>query len=204
MARSRTATAKNGCARARNMKVLFGNAPWFDNSDQQKPRCGIRAGSRWPHTIPLTSIPGEFRHGKYLPYPFFMGYAATYAAKHTDATVLFRDSIARHETYQRFFEYLLNTKPDLIFMECATPSWAHDKALILQIQTLLPLVAFAITGTICSVRADEIMQIPGVVAAIKGEYEKNAVKVINATSFSGIFENDLLTPEEMNAAPFPY
>ena len=186
------------------MTVLFSNPPWMDYSDPKAPRCGIRAGSRWPHTIPMPYAPGEFQPAlKYLPYPFFLGYAATYAEKHTtDTEILFRDSIARHETYSQFYTYLLTKKPDLIFIECATPSWEHDRELIGKICELLPSIRIAVTGTIGSVRGLDVLQVPGVVACIKGEYEKNAVKVIQGAE--GVVEHDLLTEAEMNASPFPW
>lgn len=184
------------------MKVLFANPPWWV-WDMKPQRCGIRAGSRWPHTIPIPFPPGEFIPArKYLPYPFFLGAATTYAQKHTKAEVVFRDSIARHETYEQFFAYLVATKPDLIFLECATPSWDHDRELILKMGEILPSARFCVAGTLPSVKGDEILATKGVIAAIKGEYEKNSVKVIEGAT--GLLEHDLMTQEEMNAAPFPY
>lgn len=147
--------------------------------------------------------PGSFfPASKYIPYPQFLASAATYAKWHTKAEVLFRDSIARHETYAQFFDYLKKESPDIIFIECATPSWEHDKRLIQQIVGFMPSVRIAIAGTLSSVRSSEVLNVGSVVAAIKGEYEKNAVKVIEGAT--GLIEHDLLTTEEMNAAPFPY
>lgn len=189
------------------MKAAFINGPWWEFEDTNNPavkalRAGVRAGSRWPHTNPALSKMDDLKFGKYSPYPMFMGYAATYAALKADADVLFRDSIARHESYERFFQWLRVAAPDFIFMESATPSWAHDQQLIARIHQLLPAAKIAVCGTITSVKSDEVLALPGVVASIKGEYEKNAVKVINGAT--GILEHDLLSAEEMNAAPFPY
>lgn len=72
------------------MKVLFSNPPWWVGLEavsrggalrrrKKRWRSGVRAGSRWPFTQMVRSAPDERRFGDYLPYPFFMGYAATYA-----------------------------------------------------------------------------------------------------------------------------
>ena len=80
------------------MKVLFANPPWWlkpsiePRSKRRLFTAGVRAGSRWPFTSFVRSKPDQFIYGDYLPYPFFMGYAATYAQKHTQATILYRDS----------------------------------------------------------------------------------------------------------------
>ncbi len=85
------------------MKVLFSNPPWWDCVFGEPPndvwRAGCRAGSRWPWTYVGRSKPDKFRFGDYLPYPYFMGYAMTYAARETGADVRFRDSVALKEAY---------------------------------------------------------------------------------------------------------
>lgn len=183
------------------MKVLFANPPWWDISEQYL-RCGVRAGSRWPFTMPANCLPGEFKFGGYLPYPFFMGYAATYAAANTTADVRFRDSIALRETYQQFADYLAVHRFDYVFLETATPSWQHDAEVVRMIHHLLPDCRIVITGPITTTKSDEILSTLPVHACIKGEYEKNAVKVIEGAS--GVIDFDLLTTAEMNAAPPPY
>lgn len=193
------------------MKVLFCNPPWWEersrvrtaeNVEEDIYRFGVRAGSRWPFTMQSRIPPGHFVPGLYLPYPFFLGYATTYAARETDAEISFRDSVALREGYDQFFEFLKTHHFDLIVIESATPSWAHDKQLIKEISRRLPDTRFALTGPI-AVSAENIMEtLPQVQAVIKGEYEKNIVKVIKGAS--GLIDFDLLTLEEMNTAPYPY
>lgn len=184
-------------------KVLFSNPPWFEvEPGTNRLRKGVRAGSRWPNTYYAASLPDWFAFGHYVPYPFFMGYAATYVGRLTGAETTLRDSVALHESYESYTAYLQATRPDFIFIESATPSWAHDERVIRHIATVLPQVRIAVCGPITTLRAQEILALPNVVAAIKGEYEKSAVKVVQG--MTGLFEHDLLTAEEMNAAPFPY
>lgn len=152
--------------------------------------------------MPANAMPGEFKFGGYLPYPFFLGYAATYAAANTTADVRFRDSIALRETYQQFADYLANERFDYVFIETATPSWEHDAQVVRMIRQVLPECRIVITGPITTTKSDEILGTLPVYACIKGEYEKNAVKVLDGGS--GVIDFDLLTTAEMNAAPPPY
>lgn len=185
------------------MTILFSNPPWWEVDAARKAlRAGVRAGSRWPFTMLSRCSPDQFRYGEYLPYPFFMGYAATYVAKNTGARVRLRDSIALREGYQSYLTYLLQEKPDYLFIESATPSWDHDTNIITSIHQHLPDTKIVICGPIASLKAKTILETLPVTACIKGEYEKGAVKVVNGAT--GVIEHDLLSTAEMNAAPYPY
>ena len=50
------------------MKIFLGNPPWKKGS-----RLGVRAGSRWPFTL---GVPEGARKPEYIPFPFFLAYAA--------------------------------------------------------------------------------------------------------------------------------
>src|SRR5690606_34135611 len=117
----------NAGGRTKPMKILFSNPPWWENSEHSL-RYGIRAGSRWPFTAPAHCAPDNFTFGGYLPYPFFMGYAASYVQRaFPGAKVTLRDSIALRESYAGWLLFLKHTRPDWIIIESATPSWAHDQ-----------------------------------------------------------------------------
>ena len=158
-------------------------------------------GSRWPHTIHTHSTPDKFIFGGYLPYPFFMGYATTYAARATGADVVMRDSLALRESYATYFNHLREANYRYIFIESASPSWEHDGQIIFAIKKVVPEARIVVTGPIAA-KAKEIMENFPVHAVIKGEYEKGSVRVLEGEE--GIIEHDLLTLEEMNSAPFPY
>lgn len=193
------------------MKVLFCNPPWWIEpirlDDQANGKihdgylAGVRAGSRWPHTFGTLSSPDNFVFGSYLPYPFFLGYAATYAARETDADITFRDSIALRESYENFLRHLVAGKYDMVVIESATPSWDHDVSVIQSIHKLLPSAKIVVTGPIAT-KADEILSNLPVYACIQGEYEKGIVRVIQGAS--GSVGHDLLTLDEMNTSPYPY
>jgi radical SAM superfamily enzyme YgiQ (UPF0313 family) len=192
------------------MKVLFSNPPWWTDTghgtDARGNRvamygAGVRAGSRWPFTQYIGAPPDHFAFGSYLPYPFFMGYATTYAARETGADVVFRDSIALRESYQRYEAFLLAGQFDYIVIESASPSWEHDSTLIKRIHRLLPSCRIIVTGPITTQSAKILRDLP-VHACVRGEYEKGVVRVLKGAG--GLIDFDLLTLEEMNAAPFPY
>jgi radical SAM superfamily enzyme YgiQ (UPF0313 family) len=192
------------------MKVLFSNPPWWTDSgvgvDAAGNRvavfgAGVRAGSRWPFTQYVTTPPDQFAFGSYLPYPFFMGYAATYAVRETGADVVFRDSIALREAYQAYAAFLRAEQFDYIVIESASPSWTHDSGLIKAIHKMLPSCHIIVAGPITS-QSDRILRELPVYACVRGEYEKGVVRVLQGAQ--GTIDFDLLTLDEMNRAPFPF
>jgi radical SAM superfamily enzyme YgiQ (UPF0313 family) len=122
-----------------------------------------------------------------------------------------RDSIAMREGYLSYLNFLSAYQPDFIVIETATPSWPHDEEVILAIKAQVPNAGIILTGTI-GANAAPVGEAPithGFVqvenltwqATVKGEYEKGVVDVVRGRR--GIIEHQLLTIEEMNAAPFP-
>lgn len=77
-------------------------------------RYGVRAGSRWPWTM-------EVPHGG-PHYPFFMGYAASYLkSKGHEVNIL--DAVEEEEyNYNNFLRKVINENPDLVILECSTPT----------------------------------------------------------------------------------
>lgn len=184
------------------MKVLFANPPWLEPKEDGTIRWGVRSGSRWPFTQVIRSQPDNPVFGDYTPYPQFLAFACSYAAKHTDFTVRFRDSIALKDSYPTFIKYLSDEKPDFLVMESWTSCWEHDCELIAGINRWFPNTKIILCGPICVAKADEILKSTPVIATVKGEYEKGVVRVLKGER--GNIPFDLLTTEEMNAAPPPY
>jgi len=191
------------------MSIFFSNPPWWEGKEsrgffkKKRWRRGVRAGSRWPFTYLGRCAPDSPRAKDYIPYPFFLGYATTFVGREIgDNQVYFRDSIALSESYKFFFEYLesINKKIEYYVIESATPSWDHDYKLIKEIKSKFPHLKIVVAGPIST--SDQKWDSNLVHAVLKGEYEKNIIKVLKGKS--GIIEHDLLTLEEMNNAPFPY
>ncbi|MEO5330619.1 MAG: radical SAM protein [Magnetococcus sp. YQC-5] len=193
------------------MKILFANPPWWvsqtpleltPQEEHSLLNAGVRCGSRWPFTAEGRSSPDHFVFGSYLPYPFFMGYAASYVQKHVGVTVCLRDSIALRESYRAFFDFLAENRFTHMIMESATPSWEHDKLLLRVIAQRHPELHLIVTGPIAT-KGEAILSAAPVRTVIKGEYEKGCVKAL-AQGVTGVIDFDLLSSAEMNAAPFPY
>ena len=196
------------------MSIFFSNPPWWEGKESRpgwkkwfrskRWRRGVRAGSRWPLTMVNKSRPNK-RHPKdYTPYPYFLGYAATYARdKIGKENVFFRDSIGISESYKSYFNFLetIKNKIEYLLIETATPSWKHDYKLIKEIKEKYSHIKIIIAGPISS-EPEKFKNFKEVYAALKGEYEKNTMKVLNGEK--GVIEHDLLTLEEMNKSPFPY
>jgi len=191
------------------MHVLFSNPPWWGEikvaADASGRRflmhtAGIRAGSRWPFTFLIPTAP-DHTNSCSQPYPFFMGYATTYVAKMTGATVVFRDSIALRESYDRYYAFLAQHKFDYLVIESASPSWEHDRQVIAEIKRISPQTRIIVTGPITSLGEALLAQAP-LHACVRGEYEKGVTRVLGGAQ--GVVDFDLLSLEEMNQAPFPY
>ena len=191
------------------MSILFSNPPWWENKEsrglfrKKRWRRGVRAGSRWPFTYIGRSSPDKSKTKDYIPYPYFLGYANTYVAnKIGKDKVFFRDSIALSESYKSFYEYVdtIKDKIEYFLIESATPSWKHDFELIKEIKKKYPHFKIIVAGPIST--SDQAWDMDIIHSILKGEYEKNVMKVLNGQS--GLIEHDLLTLEEMNNAPFPY
>lgn len=185
------------------MKILFSNPPWWIKKENGRWRYGCRAGSRWPWSEVGRSIPDVRSQWDYTPYPFFLAYATTYVKQvFPEAEVYFRDSIASRESLKTYLSFLQAGKFDFIFIETSTPTLESDKALINEINIVSPQTKLVLVGPPMAALAQNLIEELPIFAAIKGEYEKNSVKVINGAS--GVLEFDFLTEAEMNLAPFPY
>lgn len=188
------------------MRILFSNPPWWVR--QQGPFWrrrwvgGVRSGSRWPFTFEQRSAPDKYVFEDYLPYPFFMGYAASYAQKMSGADVVFRDSIALRESETSYLRAVQEGRYDYIFIESSTASWNNDSRLIMEIHRLSPETKVALCGPITAYKPEQYLGIGPIQACLQGEYEKASVRVIRGET--GVIPHDLLTVDEMNAAPFPY
>lgn len=196
------------------MKILFSNPPWWEGgtSAADPLRMGIRAGSRWPFTRHATHEPDVFRFGGYLPFPFFLGYAAAYTSDYLahrmamgldPMRVSIRDSIARGESYGTYIDYVRELAPDWIVIETATPSWPHDERVLTLIKSRSPESKIILAGPIDCAQVPAILEKhSNVVAVVQGEYDKQITAVI-AGGKRGLVPHNLLTLEEMNMAPMP-
>jgi len=98
------------------MRVFLGNPPW-----NKSGYYGVRAGSRWPHF--------EEKHHEYMPFPFFLAYAAA-VLEEADQEVLLVDGIAEGIREKDFIQRIASFGPKLIILEVSTISIDVDLSLV--------------------------------------------------------------------------
>lgn len=183
------------------MKTLFSNPPWWVEEKNNNWTAGVRAGSRWPFTMSVRSSPDRLVLADYSPYPFFLGFAASYA-RAAGFDVVMRDSLALRESYRSWLDFIDAGNFTHIVIESATPSWEHDQSWIQALREKFPYTKIILTGPIVTARGHEVLGSDLAHAAVEGEYEKGVVRVLRGES--GFLRRDLLTVEEMNTAPYPW
>ena len=91
------------------MKVLVSNPPW------PGPGYGARSDVRWPHR----------RSDKYLEYPIYLSYIVAVLEK-AGIEVSFIDGVADDLSIQEFIEVVKKIDPNIVVLECSTPSINSD------------------------------------------------------------------------------
>jgi len=138
------------------MKIVLVNLPWYSFS-----KSGVRAGSRWPHL--------KARHERaYLPYPFFLAYAAA-LLKRNNFDIILIDAIAERLSYTACINRLRDFKPDLLVCETSTVTLGHDTRLLRKINRDIPMVLCG--PDVNMQQASFIKNHPFITYILFGEYE---------------------------------
>ena len=144
-------------------RVALLNPPWKADG-----RLGVRAGSRWP----FTSDVGDRPSPDYLPFPFFLAYA-TAKLKEAGFDAVIVDAVAEGLSDEEFFERVAGFAPDLIVIECSTPSIGLDTAYGRRLKLRLPHAHITFAGTHVTALGKEFLaRNPFVDSVIQGEYEE--------------------------------
>ena len=91
------------------MKVLVANPPWPGEG------YGARSDVRWPHK----------RMDKYLEYPIYLAYIVA-VVEEAGLEVAFIDAVMEEMSIDDFGEAVSEVGPDLVVIECSTPSINYD------------------------------------------------------------------------------
>lgn len=146
------------------------NLPWSKNS-----RFGVRAGSRWP----FTAEPEKDGYIHYIPFPFFLAYAAALLKKEGYDIKLI-DAIAEGIDERETIEKTLAYNPGLIVIETSTPSFSSDMRIIRNIRVSLPASHIALCGPHTTVFSEQILSKYDFVNYIlRGEYEYVLSDLVN-------------------------
>ena len=149
------------------MKILLANFPW------KKGRYwGVRAGSRWPHIKTA-------EEKKYLPYPFFMAYAAALLKQQGfEVTVL--DALADEMPVAKFIQTVVSGGWDLLVGETSAPSLDNDLHILNRIPKDLPV---ALCGPEINIRTTGFLERnPRINYVLQGEYEITLLELVRRLS----------------------
>ena len=194
------------------MKVLLANVPWYTSD-----RLGVRAGVRWPFTVPKEF--GEERVPGYLPFPFMLSQAAALLKK-DGFDVLLVDAIAEGMSYDDFRSKVNDFKPQVLVVETSTPSFKKDIALVESIKSGMPSLKAVFCGSHVTTFPENTLRENNVVDfVILGEYEfiledlvfalrdkkKNLAEVKGIVYKSGadIINNGQASLANVNLIPWP-
>ncbi len=144
------------------MKVVLINLPWFRDG-----RFGVRAGSRWA----FTSLPGPDGNLHYVPFPFFLAYAAALLKKEGHDALLI-DGIAHGLSADECLARIMFHDPRLVVVETSTPSFRNDISLIEGLKQRMPGVKVAVCGPHAGDFAEDILSKNLCIDfVLRGEYE---------------------------------
>jgi len=137
------------------MKVLVVNPPWPGEG------YGARSDVRWPHK----------RMDKYLEYPIYLAYIAA-VLEEAGLEVAFVDAVMEEMSIADFSEAVAKIHPDLVVMECSTPSIYHDLESAKAAKESLVGTSVALIGSHPTFFHEEILrENPAIDAVIRGEAE---------------------------------
>jgi radical SAM superfamily enzyme YgiQ (UPF0313 family) len=158
------------------VKVFLFNPLYIFPLDGKRERYYIRSGSRWPHS-------GIKRRGTlphYLPFPFFLAYAAAWLKKE-GFEVVTCDCVALDMPPEDLLARIEAEKPDLLFFETATPTIKFDLDLAGRIKRRPGGARLALGGPHSSVYPVETLEKnPAIDFVIIGEYEESLVELARA------------------------
>jgi len=152
---------------------------------------GVRAGSRWPWSTPAP-------HGG-KPYPFIMGYAASYLEKE-GFRVNILDAIAEEQfIYQDFLEEVKKERADIVVIECSTPTIDIDLWMAKEISKFseVALAGPHLVGDCTKIQKDN----PQIKYFLKGEYILSSLKMAK-TRKGSIYESEVV--DNLDDLPYPF
>ena len=158
------------------MRVFLGNGPWY-----RPGYYGVRAGSRWPHY--------ETEGCPYMPFPFYLGYAAALLEREGFDCLLV-DGIAERTTEEDFISRACAFNPDLIVLEVSTPSIETDLRQAKAIKGRCPKAKIALGGLHLLEESEDFLANQDYVDfTLKGEYDYTVFELAKALNGEGALDS---------------
>ena len=158
------------------MKIFLFNPLYVFPLAGNREKYYIRSGSRWPHSG--IKRKGSLPH--YLPFPFFLAYAAAWLKKE-GFEVVTCDSVAMDMSLEGLLARMEAERPDILFFETATPTINFDLDLAVRIKQRLGGSRIVLGGPHSSVYPGEILEKRTEIDFVLiGEYEESLVELAGA------------------------
>jgi len=146
------------------MKVLITNPPWPGDG------FGARSDVRWPHK----------RSDKFIEYPIYLSYLVA-IVRESGYEVSFLDAILEELGIDEFAEKVREIGPDVVVLECSTPSINFDLQSAAAIKKASPSTRTVLIGSHPTVYHREIMtENPAVDAICRGEFDYTVRDLVRA------------------------
>jgi radical SAM superfamily enzyme YgiQ (UPF0313 family) len=137
------------------MRVTVANPPWPGEG------FGARSDVRWPHK----------RRDKYIEYPVYLAYTVA-VLEEAGLEVSFVDAVMEELNIPAFVDRLSALAPDLLVIECSTPSIKYDLESARQVKDSLPATKVALIGSHSTFFHQQILSdSPQLDAIVRGEFE---------------------------------
>ncbi len=147
------------------MKIMLVNLPW-----EKEGRQGVRAGSRWPH---IKDDP----ESNYLPFPFFLAYAAALLEREK-YDVLLLDAICAGMRDEEFLKAVDDYSPDLLVVETSSVTLDYDVKYISRFKKGFKVF---LCGPATEISRPDFLKENGIIDfSARGEYEFILLDLVNA------------------------
>ena len=151
------------------MKMLLVNLPFLEVKNGEL-WSGTNAGSCWPYSV--------LGHNTLVPFPFFMGWSASYCRAHGIDTDIY-DGVARHDTTLDLAEaFIMQQNPDILVLELNSHMLENGIAFARQIKRKNGSCKIVLTGPAMHAYAENILErVLEVDHIVSGEYDLALLKI---------------------------
>lgn len=165
------------------MKVCLINPLFVEPASTGQERYFVRSGSRWPSSY--VRRPGS--RPRYVPFPFFMAYAAA-LLEQEGFSVSVLDAVGANMPVEVMIERIARERPDWVIYETTTPTLNWDLTLARRIKERAG-ASVGLSGThVTTFPRETLEREPAVDCVLLYEYEFTLLELLRACSGRGNLE----------------
>ena len=175
------------------MKTLILNLPWSDTGEDI---CGVKSGSRWPHSTPA------WMNNNVIP-PLFLGILFALVKRDGNSPVHFIDCIAECIDISKLEERMRREAYDCLIAEVSTPSLYSDISILQRLKSRFPNLKLLVCGSHVTVRPEDL---PEADFIVQGEYETTMAELVNKLAAANPPASRIIRSEnlcDLRELPFP-